>query len=80
MPSGEHISLSYKGGIVVLRHLWSQMKVMQSQKRDTSVASLKRIALKVWKNLTPAYLRSLYKSMPRRMRAVVEADGGHTKY
>ena len=26
------------------------------------------------------YLETLYKSMPRRIQAVVEAQGGHTKY
>ena len=34
----------------------------------------------VWKNITPAYLRSLYELMPRWMKAVVDAEGGHTKY
>ena len=34
----------------------------------------------VWKNITPAYLRSLNELMPRRMKAVVDAEGGHTKY
>ena len=38
------------------------------------------IAQKVWDNITPAYLQSLYESMPRRMQAVVDAQGGHTKY
>ena len=63
-----------------LENLFSQMKAMQSHKRATSIASLIQIALKVWKNITPLYLRSLYESMPRRMMAVVVAEGGHTKY
>ena len=56
------------------------MKAMQSHKQATLIAGLKRIALKVLKNITPLYLRSLYESMPRRMMAVVVAEGGHTKY
>ena len=40
----------------------------------------KKIAQKVWNNITPDYLQSLYKSMPQRIHAVVNAEGGHTKY
>ena len=75
MPRGEHISLSDKGGIVALRREGKSYRAMQSRERATSIAGLKRIALKVWKNITPAYLRSLYESMPRRMKAVVDANG-----
>ena len=39
-----------------------------------------KIARKVWRQVTSAYLETLYESMPRRMQAVVEAQGGHTKY
>ena len=40
----------------------------------------KNIAQKVWNNITPEYLQSLYESMLQRMQAVVDAQGGHTKY
>ena len=63
-----------------IENLWSQMKHLQRHERATSIAGLKRIAQKVWDNITPAYLQSLYESMPRRMQAVVDAQGGHTKY
>ena len=63
-----------------IENLWSQMKNLQRHERATSIAGLKRIAQKVWDNITPAYLQSLYESMPRRMQAVVDAQGGHTKY
>ena len=41
---------------------------------------IKKIAQKVWRQVTPTYLEMLYESMPRRMQAVIEAQGGHTKY
>ena len=63
-----------------IENLWSQMKHLQRHERATLIAGLKRIAQKVWDNITPAYLQSLYESMPRRMQAVVDAQGGHTKY
>ena len=42
--------------------------------------TIKKIAQKVWRQVTPTYLETLYESMPRRMQAVVEAQGSHTKY
>ena len=40
----------------------------------------KKIAQKVWNNITPDYLQSLYKSIPQLMQAVIDAEGGQTKY
>ena len=47
--------------------------------RATLKEGLKRIARKVWMNITQEYLASFYESMPRQMQAVVDAQGGHTK-
>ena len=63
-----------------IENLWSQMKHMQRKERATSTDGLKKIARKVWRGITPEYLQNLYQSMPRRMAAVIEAQGGHTKY
>ena len=56
------------------------MKNMQREERATSIDGLKKIGLKVWRQINPAYLKKLYESMPQRMQAVVNAEGGHTKY
>ena len=63
-----------------IKSLWSQMKQLQSKEHATWAAGLKRIALKAWRKISPTYLKSLYKSMLRRMKAVLDAQGGHTKY
>ena len=52
-----------------IENLWSQMKHLQ-----------RKIARKVWREVTPEYLERLYESMPRRMQAVIAAQGGYTKY
>ena len=53
----------------------------ESQKEwATSVAGLKKIARKVWRQVTPEYLNKLYESMLWRMQAVIRVQGGHTKY
>ena len=75
MPKGKHISLSDKGAIVALRQEGKSLRIIGKQLglHFTSVG-------KVWKRITPSYLKALYESMPRRMQAVLDANGGHTKY
>ena len=63
-----------------IENVWSQMKHMQRRERATSIDGIKKIAKKVWRQLSPDYLEKLYESMPRRMQAVADAQGGHTKY
>ena len=62
-----------------IKNLWSQMKDMIRDERATSAAGLKKIAEKVWRRITPKYLK-LYESMPQRREAVIASQGGHTKY
>ena len=64
----------------LIENLWSQMKVMQSHKRATSVAGLKRIALRVWKRIMPSYQKALYKATLHCMQVVLDAKGVYTKY
>ena len=44
------------------------------------MAGLKKIARKVWRQVSAEYLEKLYESLPGRMEAVIAAGGGHTKY
>ena len=64
----------------IIENLRAQMKHLQRKERATSVAGLKNIARKVWRQVSPDYLEKLYESLPRRMEAVIAAGGGHTKY
>ena len=41
--------------------------------RFASSQLIKKVALKVWRQITPQYLQTLYKAMPRRTAAVIEA-------
>ena len=40
----------------------------------------KKVAHKDWNGITPDYLQSLCEPMLQRMQAVIDAEGGHTKY
>ena len=84
MPRGEHISLGDQGRIVAL---WQEGKSNHAIAKQFGLHHsmvgifLKKFELlKVWKNITSAYLRSLYESLLHRMKAMVEANGGLTKY
>ena len=55
-------------------------RFLQSKEQAMSEAALKMCSLKVRRKITPFYLKFLYETMPRRMKAVVDAQGGHTKH
>ena len=59
-------------------NLWSQAKNLQKHKKTTSKAGLKKIAHKVWNNITPEYLQSLDKS--RCVQAAVDVKNSDGKY
>ena len=48
---------------------WSEVRKVLTEK----------IISKFGKGITPEYLQILYKSIPRHMKAVIAAEGGHTK-
>ena len=53
---------------------------LQWGKQATPKKGWKKIVHKIWRNLIPEHLDSLYKSMPCRMQAVVDAQDRHKKY
>ena len=51
--------------------------------KNTSVVcrnGIKKIAKRLWRVITPDYLRNLYKSVPRRMATVIASEVHHDKY
>ena len=58
----------------------NRLGAMASWRDEGHFEMAKKVARKVWRQITPEYLEKLYESMPRRMAAVIEAHGGHTKY
>ena len=79
MPPFGHMTLPHKGAMIELRK--SGLRAISiAKERATSAEGLKQIARKVWKGVSSDYLKKLYESMPRCMQAVIDAEGGHTKY
>ena len=65
-----------------VENLWACLKEEVNSKGLTKAGELELAAKKAWRRLTsdPAYVRSLFESMPNRLREVVRLRGGRTKY
>lgn len=63
-----------------LENIWGAIeRGLQGQKFSNSDKLFVAVEQQ-WKNLTPAYIETLIESMPRRCKAVIDAEGGPTKY
>ena len=65
-----------------IEHLWEHLK-RQLQKYDTSpkgVHELWERVVEEWNEISLEVCQNLIESMPRRINAVIKANGGHTKY
>ena len=64
-----------------IENLWDILKDKVADKQPTSAKHLQEVIKESWvKDLTREYCSTLVASMPRRLQAVIEAKGGHTKY
>ena len=65
-----------------IEHLWQHLKA-KLQQYDTppkGVHELWERVAKEWTEIPPETFQNLIESMPRRIQAVLQAKGGHTKY
>lgn len=65
-----------------IEHLWDeiQRRLNQVRPRPATAAQLGQAIVQVWTNIPAARINRLVLSMYRRCRAVVNANGGHTRY
>ena len=64
-----------------IEHCWSLLKKKVSQRKPSSKQSLQEAIVQSWNHdLGIEYIRKLIDSMPDRLRAVVKARGGATRY
>jgi len=64
----------------IIEHIWALMKLRLEDKRLSTYDQLCDAVEGEWANIDHDDLNRLYRSLPRRMRAVIQAEGGHTKY
>jgi transposase len=66
--------------INVIENMWSTLKRNVSQFNVTSSDDLWNVTLKAWNDIPIETIYNLYKSIPRRLKAVLKAKGHHSKY
>ena len=64
-----------------LENLWHYIKVrLRKRSKTKSEAKLMEHVNEVWRDIPQRLLNTLIESMPRHVKAVIKAKGGHTKY
>jgi hypothetical protein len=63
-----------------IEHLWAHMKKELNSKHFKNVDELKEALKSIWKEIPKELLVKLIGSMPKRIKEVLMANGGHTKY
>ena len=66
----------------IIENVWKVIKTKVQRRIDDirNAEDLKTVVAEIWTPLQPHYIRSLYDSLPRRLRVVLRARGNITKY
>ena len=63
-----------------IEHVWTAMKVRIQGKRFMQKNELFQELFRIWIPFYPSYIRQFIDFMPRRIKAVIAARGGVTRY
>lgn len=65
-----------------IEHVWDEMKRRLRQRRNQPLTldQLAQTLVNIWNTIPQAVIANLVASMPRRCRACLNANGGHTRY
>lgn len=63
-----------------IENVWSEMSRSVTRERPSNKNDLVACLFRCWGNISTQYLQTLYRSMPRRVRAVIRCRGYGTKY
>jgi len=65
-----------------IEHVWKYLKAQIDlrARRPSSVHKLWDAVLEEWEKIPQDYIQTLYEPLTRRVRAVLRAKAGHTKY
>ena len=61
-----------------IEHLWGSLKWKVC--KVSNICQLHDVVMEEWKSIPVATCEALVNSMPRRVKAVLDNDGGHRKY
>jgi transposase len=63
-----------------IEHIWDEVERKLRKYHISNKKTLKEALIKAWAEITPEITRNLVLSMPRRLQAVIDAEGGPTRY
>ncbi len=63
-----------------IEHLWGILKRKVEERKVSNIHQLRDVFMEEWKRTPVATCESLVNSMAKRVKAVLENNGGHTKY
>ena len=63
-----------------IEHLWGILKRKVEVRNVSNIRQLRNVVMEEWKSNPVATCEALVNSIPRRVKAVLDNDGGHTKY
>ncbi len=63
-----------------IKHLWGILKWKVEECKVSSIHMLSDVIMEEWKRNQVATCEALVNSMSKRVKAVLENNGGHTKY
>ncbi len=63
-----------------IEHLWGILKRKVEERKVSNIHQLRDVIMEEWKRSPVATCEALVNSMPKRVKAVLENNGGHTKY
>ena len=65
----------------IIENVWSEIKRKLSSKTLKTKEELKEAVLYIWNNeITLDFIKKLYESIPKRVKACLKAKGGSTRY
>ena len=72
----------YSPDMSPIEHLWDELDRRIRRRRNTpnTLGQLRTELLEEWENIPMRKINALVNSMQRRIRAVINARGGHTRY
>ena len=63
-----------------IENLWGILQRKGEVRKVSKIRQLREVVMEEWKSIPVATSEALINSMPRRVKAVLDNDGGHKKY
>ncbi|GBN36638.1 Transposable element Tcb1 transposase [Araneus ventricosus] len=63
-----------------IEHIWRELEVRVRKHDIKTKSELKTVMMEEWMNIDAEFTKKLVKSIPKRLKAVVDAKGYPTKY